>query len=231
MRNEVPDNTENRENPGNGEGIWSEEALELLAGIPQEEVQTEDPAVYKASVEALLFTTGRAVSLPELAKGAFCSQSTARKAVKELMREYEERAGGIMIREFDGLYQMCTSPACYESLIRLVSVPRKPVLTDVVMETLAIIAYKSPTTKVEIEKIRGVSSDHAVNRLIEYGLVEECGRMDAPGRPALFRVTEEFYRRFGVSGKEELPVLSADAAALIEEEVETMVRETVKVDL
>lgn len=228
MMNEYLDNFERTDN---SEGLWSEEALDELDGIIKDETSAEDPAVYKASVEAVLFTTGRAVSVAELAKAAFCSKGMARKAVRTLMKEYEEKNGGILIREFDGVYQMCTNPAYYENLIRLVQAPKKPVLTDVVMETLAIIAYLSPTTKVDIEKIRGVSSDHAVNKLIEYGLVEECGRLDAPGRPVLFEVTEEFYRRFGVSGKSELPVVSEAVKALIAEEVESEVRENIPVEV
>ena len=90
---------------------------------------------------------------------------------------------------------------------------------------MAIIAYKSPVTKVMIEKIRGVKSDHAVNKLIEYGLVEETGRLDAPGRPALFAPTDEFYRRFGVSGKDELPGVDPETEELIEEEVKEEINE------
>lgn len=92
----------------------------------------------------------------------------------------------------------------YENLIRVAAAPKKQVLSDVVLETLAIIAYKQPVTKADIEKIRGVKSDHAVNRLIEYNLVYEAGRLDTPGKPALFATTEEFLRRFGVSSTENL---------------------------
>ena len=88
------------------------------------------------------------------------------------------------------------------------------------METLSIIAYKQPVTKAEIERIRGVSSDHAVNRLVEYGLAYEVGRLNAPGRPALFATTEEFLRRFGVSSIEELPDLNPEVAAEIKQEVD-----------
>jgi len=215
------------------EQIWSQEAIdEMECGLPENEelIDTiEDPEAYVSAVEAVLFALGRAVSPAELAKACFCSTSTARKAARKLQKDMDERSSGIIIREFDGLFQMCSSPAYYDNLIRLVSTPKKPVLTDVVMETLAIIAYKSPATKVEIEKIRGVSSEHAVNRLIEYGLVEEVGRLDAPGRPVLFAPTEEFYRRFGVSGKNDMPVLSPDMEAIISDEVETEVRETLKV--
>ena len=105
-------------------------------------------------------------------------------------------------------YQMCTRPEYYENLIRVAATPKKQVLTEVVLETLSIIAYKQPVTKMEIEKIRGVSSDHAVSKLVEYNLVCELGRLDAPGRPLLFGTTEEFLRSFGVHSIEELPVLS-----------------------
>lgn len=103
---------------------------------------------------------------------------------------------------------MCTRAKYYENLIQVASAPKKQVLTDVVLETLSIIAYKQPITKLEIEKIRGVKSDHAVNRLIEYNLVYEVGRLDAPGRPALFATTEEFLRRFGVGSTEQLPEIN-----------------------
>ena len=193
------------------------------------EAEAEDPAVYKAPLEAVLFASGRALSLKELSKAAFCSRGTAKKAVKLLMEEYAEKNGGILIRDIDGSYQMCTNPAYYESLIRLIEVPKKPSLTDVLMETLSIIAYNSPVTKSRIERIRGGNSDHAVNRLIEYGMCEECGRLDVPGRPAVFRVTEEFYRRFGLSGKDDLPLVSEDVKALIAEEAAKEAGEAIKV--
>lgn len=191
--------------------------------------KTEDPADYTGAVEAALFALGREVSISELARCAGCRESTARKAARTLADDFEIRGSGIRIREFDGCFQMCTAPEYYESLIRVVTIPKKPVLTDVVMETLAIIAYKAPTTKVDIEKIRGVNSDHAVNRLIEYGLVEECGRLDAPGRPVLFKPTEEFYRRFGVKDKSEMPNLSPDAQAEIEAQAEKEALEAIPV--
>ena len=100
-------------------------------------------------------------------------------------------------------------------------------LTDVILETLAIIAYKQPVTKADIEKIRGVKSDHAVNRLIEYNLVYEAGRLDAPGRPALFATTEEFLRRFGVSSTVDLPDIDPEQ----EEEIRTEVEEELNLKL
>lgn len=102
--------------------------------------------------------------------------------------------------------------------------PKKPALTDVMLETLSIIAYKQPVTKAEIEKVPGSKSDHAQNKLVEYNLVKELGRLDAPGRPILFGTTEEFLRTFGVQGLEELPAVDpvkmADFKAEAEEEVQ-----------
>ena len=119
---------------------------------------------------------------------------------------------------------MCTDSSMYEYLIRIAKQPRKRVLTDVLLETLSIIAYKQPVTKAEIEKIRGVNSDHAVNRLVEYELCEEIGRLEAPGRPVLFGTTEEFLRSFGVSSLDELPELSADQVERYREEAEQEVK-------
>ncbi|MEG1291997.1 MAG: SMC-Scp complex subunit ScpB, partial [Lachnospiraceae bacterium] len=108
----------------------------------------------------------------------------------------------------------------YEYLIQIAKQPKHHVLTNVLLETLSIIAYKQPITKLEIEKIRGVSCDHAVNKLLEYNLVCELGRLDAPGRPLLFGTTEEFLRNFGVHSVEELPVPNQDQIAEFKQQAE-----------
>ena len=110
------------------------------------------------------------------------------------------------IVKLDSSYQMCTSVDVYEYLIKLAKQPKKYALTDVLMETLSIIAYKQPITKAEIEKIRGVSS--AVSKLVEFGLAQELGRLDAPGRPMLFGTTEDFLRSFGIASITDLPSLN-----------------------
>ena len=109
---------------------------------------------------------------------------------------------------FEDSVQLCTKADMYEYLIKIAKTPRKMVLTDTVIETLSIIAYKQPVTRAEIERVRGVSCDHAINKLIEYDLITELGRMDAPGRPLLFGTTEQFLRCFGVKSLEELPEMS-----------------------
>ena len=198
-----------------------------------QEIDREHAAELKQEeriIEALLFAMGRAVSLPEMAAALDADEVLAKAAAERLLQEYEVRQGGMLIRRVEAAYQLCTNPVCYDALIRVVSHPKKPVLSDVVLETLAIIAYKQPVTKAEIERIRGVQSDHAVNRLVEYGLVEESGRLNAPGRPALFVTTEEFLRRFGMESLKELPALSEDMAAEIEAQVAEEVSDVLGTD-
>jgi segregation and condensation protein B len=163
---------------------------------------------YKAIIEGILFTMGESVELEKIANVIELDKKKTRAIIEEMMEEYQSAERGVGIIELDGAYQMCTKPEMYEYLIRIAKQPKKRVLTDVLLETLSIIAYKQPVTKMEIEKIRGVSSDHAVNKLVEYNLVCELGRLDAPGRPLLFGTTEEFLRSFGVHSVDELPVLS-----------------------
>lgn len=174
----------------------------------------------EAVIEAVLFAMGRAVEARELAAALDTDEETARAAVLRLAERYERAGSGLYIMELSGSYQMCTKAEYYENLIRVAKAPKKQALSDVVLETLSIIAYKQPITKIEIEQIRGVKSDHAVNRLIEYNLVYEVGRLDAPGRPALFATTEEFLRRFGVGSMEDLPVIDPEQLDEFKLEVE-----------
>ena len=174
----------------------------------------------EAAVEAVLFTMGQSVEIRQLAAALQCGNDAAEAAAERLKKQYEERQGGMQIIRLEDSYQMCTRADYYTNLIRVATAPKRQVLTDVMMETLAIIAYRQPVTKPDIEKIRGVNADHAVNRLVEYGLVCEVGRLDAPGRPALFATTEEFLRRFGVGSTEELPVMNPVQREEIRSEVE-----------
>lgn len=163
---------------------------------------------YRAIIEAILFTMGDSVELGKIAEVIELDKKTTKTIIEEMIAEWETTDRGVSITELDGAYQMCTKPEMYEYLIKIAKQPKQRVLTDVLLETLSIIAYKQPVTKAEIEKIRGVSCDHAVSKLVEYNLVGELGRLDAPGRPLLFGTTEEFLRSFGVNSIENLPVLN-----------------------
>lgn len=181
---------------------------------------TKDEKIWEAAIEAVLFTMGNSVELSRLAAAIGQDENTAKEAVLRLKKRYDTGKRGMQIIELENSYQMCTRSEYYENLIRVAAAPKKQVLSDVVLETLSIIAYKQPVTKLEIEKIRGVKSDHAVNKLVEYNLVYEVGRLDAPGRPALFATTEEFLRRFGIGSTQNLPVADPMVAAEIRMEVE-----------
>lgn len=164
----------------------------------------------EAQIEAILFTMGEAVELERIAGALDHDVDTMRKILANMMDQYNSEDRGIHIIELDGAYQLCTKPAMYETIIKITHIPKKHILTDVLLETLSIIAYKQPITKLQIEQIRGVKSDHAVNRLVEYNLICEMGRMDAPGRPILFGTTEEFLRCFGLQSLESLPIVNPE---------------------
>ena len=131
-------------------------------------------------IEAILFTMGESVELEKIAAAIEHDEETTRKLIHNMADRYEAEDRGVRIIELDNSFQMCTKPEAYEYLIRIAKQPKKYVLTDVLLETLSIIAYRQPVTKLEIEKIRGVKTDHAVNKLVEYELVQEVGRLDAP---------------------------------------------------
>lgn len=159
-------------------------------------------------IEAILFAAGDSVELGKIAAAIEHDEDTTRKIIHQMMDKYAKKDRGIRILELENSFQLCTKKEMYEYLIRIAKQPKKYVLTDVLLETLSIIAYKQPVTKLEVEKIRGVKSDHAVNKLVEYNLVCEVGRMEAPGRPLLFGTTEEFLRRFSIQSVEELPTMN-----------------------
>ena len=153
----------------------------------------------EGAVEALLFAMGESVEVSAIAKAIGHDTETTRKIIRNMMLKYNAGDRGIKIIELENAYQMCTKEEYYDYLVK-------------------------PVTKLEIEKIRGVKSDHAVNKLMEYNLVQEVGRLDAPGRPLLFGTTEEFLRNFGVQGLDELPELDPvqieDFKAEAEEEIQ-----------
>ena len=164
----------------------------------------------QAMIEGILFSMGTSVSKKQLKTALNVDDDLLEYLIDQLKSEYKRPERGIGLLEFDDSIQLCTKPEYYEALIRIVNHPKKPKLTDVMLETLPIIAYKQPVTKQEIEAIRGVKCDHPVNKLLEYNLICEAGRLDAVGRPILFKTTEEFLRCFGVSSVKDLPVVQEE---------------------
>lgn len=148
---------------------------------------------------------GDAVSVTDIASVMEMDVKETINRIDAMAKRWEEEGRGLRIIAIEDAYQMCTSSSMYEYLIKLTHRPKKHKLTDAALETLSIVAYRQPVTRAEIEKIRGVNSDAAINRLITYDLITEAGRLDAPGKPILFATTPEFLRSFGVSSTDDLP--------------------------
>ncbi len=185
-------------------------------------------AEYEAAAEAILFAMGESVEPARIGEALEISEDEAREVVEALAARYEADDRGLQIIELDGAFQMCTKVREYEYLIRIAKQPKHYQLTDVALETLSIVAYRQPVTRVEIEKIRGVSCEHAVNRLVECNLIQEVGRLDAPGRPILFGTTEEFLRCFGVQSLDDLPTLDPEQVEEFKTEAQEEVDRSLK---
>ncbi len=174
----------------------------------QNDVREKAQICPESIIEAILFTMGEAVEISRLAEVTELGVKETKALLSKMQERYWEEDRGIMLTWLEDSVQLCTKSQMYEYLIKIAKSPRKMTLTETVLETLSIIAYKQPVTRAEIERIRGVSCDHAINRLLEYDLICELGRLDAPGRPLLFGTTEQFLRCFGVSSIEDLPEIN-----------------------
>lgn len=164
----------------------------------------------KYAIEGILFAAGEPVKASKLAVVLNSDIESVKEAVEELKKEYESEHRGFNIIEILEGYQICSRPEYYTYIQEILGEQRKQPLSNAAMEALAIIAYKQPITKGQIEHIRGVNSDGCVNRLYERGLIDEAGRLDAPGRPILYVTTENFLRCFGLKDPQELPPIDLD---------------------
>jgi len=149
-------------------------------------------------LEAILFAAGDAIPAARLAEALGCDVPAARGLLSHMAERYASEEAGIQLLEIKDAFQLCTNPKYHDYAKRLLPESPRRTLTQPLLETLSIIAYKQPVTKSMIEGIRGVNADHAVNKLMEYGLIEERGRLDAPGKPILFGTSEDFLRYFGL---------------------------------
>ena len=179
-------------------------------------------------IESILFMMGESVSVDTLATAIESTVDVAKDAAERLYNKYqnEYQDRGMKVIKLGSKYQMVSNNKYFKNLVLVASRPQKPVITESILETLSIIAYKQPITKPEIEHIRGVKSDYACNRLLEYGLIEEKGRQETAGRPILFGTTEEFMLRFGIESLDDLPILDATRFAELESEVEKELTES-----
>lgn len=171
-------------------------------------------------IESLLFFSGDSIPSSKLCDICDSEEITIHMAVYRLNELYRKSNSGFEILEVDNGYQMCTIPKNIEYIQKFKQKPVKKLLTQALLETLAIVAYSQPITKAQIEDIRGVRSEHAVSKLIEYNLIEEVGRLNVIGRPILFGTTTEFLRHFGFKNIEELPKVKEELIERFKKEVE-----------
>ena len=170
---------------------------------------------YKAIIEAILFTMGESVELEKIADAIELDKKTTKKLINEMMQEWNDEGRGVAIMELDGAYQMCTRTEMYEYLIRIAKQPKRRVLTDVLLETLSIIAYKQPVTRGEIESVRGIRCERVIEGLQKKGLIQEVGRSAAIGRPILYGTTDVFLQHFDLESIQDLPEIE-DIEAVIQ---------------
>ena len=161
----------------------------------------------KAIIEAILFAAGRPVTKNEIMLALEISEDEIEKILANMQEEYKIENRGIELIKINNSYQLCTKKELYEYVYPILDKRTKPNLSTASLETLAIIAYNPKITRAEIENIRGVSADACVYKLLEYGLIEEAGKLDLPGKPMSYQTTDEFLRMFGFSSLEELPEL------------------------
>ena len=161
----------------------------------------------KAVIEAILFACGREVQIKELMSALELGSEEIFNIVESMKQDYEKQDRGIQIIKVQDAIQLTTKKEYYEYIYPIFDKRSKPNLSNAALETLSIIAYNPRITKAEIESIRGVNSDGTMYKLLEYNLIENVGKADAPGRPSMYSVTKEFLKMFGLTNLDELPEL------------------------
>jgi segregation and condensation protein B len=154
-------------------------------------------------IEAMLFASGESLPVSKIAEALGCDIPLTRILLTNMADTYAKEQAGIQIREIDDCYRLCTNPAYYPAIQRLLNTKPRKELSQSMLEILAVIAFKQPVTRAVIENIRGVNCDRGVNKLLETGLITEQGRLNAPGRPILFGTSEEFLLFYGFKNVEE----------------------------
>lgn len=172
----------------------------------------------KGRIEAILFVAGEAVSIRDMAKALQIDEKELKAALKEIGSEYNYEQRGFMLKRFGDKVQLATRPLYSEDVLRLLQPVQQQSLSQAAMETLAVVAYKQPVTRAEVEQIRGVKCDYSLQSLMMKGLIQEAGRKDTIGRPILYATTDTFLSHFGIQGLEDLPPLPETESGTTEEE-------------
>ena len=161
----------------------------------------------KAAIEAILFAAGREVKVTEIMSSLEIGEEEAITILNSLASDFNEKKSGLKIIRMDDSYQLATKTDYYQYIYPIIDKRNKPNLSNAALETLAIIAYNPKITRAQIEEIRGVNSDGAIYKLLEYNLIENVGKADLPGRPSMYSTTQNFLKMFGISDLKELPEL------------------------
>ena len=161
----------------------------------------------KSAIESMLFVSGEPLSLRDLSNNLEIKDKVVEEIIKEMMSEYEEESRGIRLISINGSYQLVTKSENSDYIQKLLKKNKRHSLSQASIESLAIIAYKQPITRIDIDEIRGVKSESAIQKLVEKGLIKDIGRLEVPGRPILYGTTDEFLRQFGLETLKELPSL------------------------
>lgn len=161
----------------------------------------------KSAIESMLFVSGEPLSLRDLSNNLEVKDKVVEEIIKEMMTEYEDQSRGIRLISINGAYQLVTKSENSDFVQKLLKKNKRHSLSQASIESLAIIAYKQPITRIDIDEIRGVKSESAIQKLVEKGLIQDIGRLEVPGRPILYGTTDEFLRQFGLETLKELPSL------------------------
>ncbi|KAJ51458.1 segregation and condensation protein B [Clostridium tetanomorphum] len=173
--------------------------------IEMEQVSVKNRLI--SVIESLLFVSGEPLKAKEIANILECDVKFIRDLINEMKKIYKAEDRGIVVIEIDDSYALATKKENSEFIEKLLKTNVRQTLSQAALEALAIIAYKQPITRIDIDDIRGVKSDRAIQTLLEKKLIKECGRLDVPGRPILYGTTEEFLKHFGLENLNQMPSL------------------------
>lgn len=189
-----------------------------------------------AAAEAILFASGEPIELKRIAQALAIGEGQAEQIVLNLAAQLDERASGLQILAIEDKFQMCTRPEYVDTVRSVLEVKRNAPLSQAAFEVLAVVAYNQPVTKAFVEQVRGVDCSGVMSSLVQKGLIEECGRLELPGRPLLYKTTADFLRCFSIKSLEELPPLpesdeaQAENSDTFEEKSDLSLEESAPVD-
>ena len=181
---------------------------------------SEQEGNMKGRIEAILFVAGEAVSIKDLAKALQAEETTVKTELDAIRDEYDYEQRGFLLKRFGDKVQLATRPMYAQDVLRLLQPVQQQSLSQAAMETLAVVAYKQPVTRAEVEQVRGVKCDYSLQSLMTKGLIREVGRKDTIGRPILFGTTDEFLSHFGLEGLEFLPPMPDNPAEAEKTEID-----------